>query len=117
MAILCYHNLSSVIRSLKCLNNLHPSIEYTLEPAIRTIINGESVQVLNFLDIAIIVHADGNIETDIYYKPTNSHRYLNYGSFHPDHCKDNISFSLAKIIIVFVTNSTKMEIRLNELKS
>ena len=73
---------------LKCLNNLYPNIEYTLKPAIRTIINGESVQVLNFLDIAIIVHADGNIKTDIYYKPTNSHRYLNYGSFHPDHCKD-----------------------------
>lgn len=71
---------------LNCLNNLHPNIEYTLEPSIKTLINDEPVNVLNFLDITIILQADGNVETDIHYKPTNSHKYLSYDSFHPTHC-------------------------------
>ena len=102
---------------LKCLNILHPSIEYALEPAIKTTIDEKSVYKLNFLDITIILHEDGKIETDIHYKPTNSHKYLNYESFHPTHCKNNIPFTLAKRIIVFVTNPVKMELRLKELIS
>ena len=90
---------------LECLNILHPSIEYTLEPAIKTTIDEKSVCKLNFLDITIILHEDGKIETDIHYKPTNSHKYLIYESFHPTHCKNNIPFTLAKRIIVFVTNN------------
>ena len=90
---------------LKCLNILHPSIEYTLEPAIKTTIDEKSVYKLNVLDITIILHEDGKIETDIHYKPTNSHKYLNYESFHPTHCKNNIPFTLAKRTIVFVTGT------------
>ena len=101
---------------LQCLNNLHPNIEYTLEPAMSSVINNETVMVLNFLDISIILHEDGKIETDIHYKATNSHKYLNYRSFHPTHCKNNIPYALAKRIIVFVTNPEKMELRLNQLQ-
>ena len=90
---------------LECLNILHPSIEYTLQPAIKTPIAKKSVYKLNFLDITIILHEDGKIETDMHYKPPNSHKYLNYESFHPTHCKNNIPFTLAKRIIVFVTNN------------
>ena len=102
---------------LNCLNNLHPSIEYTLEAATKTEVDNECIQVLNFLDITVILHADGSIETDIHYKPTNSHKYLNYNSFHPTHCKDNIPFALAKRIIVFVKKDEKVVVRLSELKS
>ena len=49
---------------LNCLNNLHPDIEYMLEAARRTVIDGKSVHVLNFLDITVILHNDGSIETD-----------------------------------------------------
>ena len=38
-------------------------------------------------------------------------KYLNYNSFHPTHCKDNIPFNFAKRIIVFVTNSDKNGIK------
>ena len=102
---------------LSCLNNLHPDIVFTIEPATNTIIDCKPVQKLNFLDITIILYENGKIETDIHYKPTNSHKYLNYNSFHPIHCKDNIPFNLAKKIIVFVTNSDKMELRLRELEA
>ena len=102
---------------LASLNNLHPAIEYTLEAAMRVTIDEEKeVQILNFLDITVILDNDGRIETDIYYKPTNSHKYLDYHSFHPTHCKNNIPYALAKRIIVFVTNTTKMEYRLDQLR-
>ena len=57
------------------------------------------------------------ITTDVYYKPTNYHQYLNYNSFHPQHCKNNIPYTLSKRIIIFVSEEDKMEYRLNEMKS
>ena len=79
------------------------------------IVECRPVQKLDFLDVTIILYGNGKIETDIHYKPSNSHRYLNYNSFHPTHCKDNIPFNLAKRIIMLVTNSDKMELQLREL--
>ena len=35
--------------------------------------NENKVQVLNFLDVKKILHKDNSTETDIYYKPTNTH--------------------------------------------
>ena len=102
---------------LSCLNNLHPHIVFTVEPATNAIVDGKPVQKLDFLDITIILYENGKIETDIHYKPTNSHKYLNYNSFHPTHCKDNIPFTLAKRIILFASNSDKMESRLKELET
>lgn len=102
---------------LQCLNSLHPSIRFTLEPAKNVVINGRQAQTLDFLDITIILFGDGTLQTDIYYKPTNSHQYLDYTSFHPLHIKNNIPFGLAKRIICFVSNPTVMEQRLNQLKA
>ena len=100
---------------LSCLNNLHENIVFTLESAKRALIGENSVQKLNFLDVTVMLFENGKLETDINYKPTNSHKYLNYESFHPKHIKDNIPYNLAKRIIVFVTNINRMEFRLNEL--
>ena len=102
---------------LSCLNNLHPDIKFTMKSAKTTCLNGNHVQTLNFLDIEIILYQNGKVETNIYYKPTNSHKYLDYTSFHPEHSKNNIPFALAKRIIVFVTDDFKMEKRLEELTS
>ena len=54
--------------------------------------------------------------TDIFYKETNSHDYLNYFSPHPEHKKQNIPYNLAKRIMVFVSDETKMNEMLSELK-
>ena len=102
---------------LHCLNSLHPSIRFTLEPASFILINGVQAQKLNFLDICIMLLENGMIQTDIHYKPTNSHKYLDYNSFHPVHIKDNIPYGLAKRIICFVSDPVRMEFRLNELRS
>ena len=46
----------------------------------------------NFLDIKLCVKADA-ISTSVYYKETDSHAYLKYGSSHPKSCKNAIPFS------------------------
>ena len=99
------------------LNNLYPAINYTFGKAEVIVKNSESCQVINFLDVSVILNLDRNIETDIYYKDTNTHDYLPYNSAHLDHSRDNIPYNLAKLIIVFVSNEEKIEYRLNELKN
>ena len=98
-----------------CLNNMHPSIKFTFEKPEIVYENENKVQVLNFLDVKIILHEDNSVETDIYYKPTNTHDYLPYDSAHSDHTKNNITYNLAKRIMVFVSNPEKVIIRLDEL--
>ena len=72
---------------------------------------------LSFLDVTVIKNEQGKIETDIYYKETNNHEYLNYNSHHPTHIKNNIPFNLAKRIIVFCSNPFTETTRLEELKT
>ena len=99
------------------LNNLHPNINFTFDLAnVITLQDGTVVKKLNFLDITIILHPSGKIDTDIYYKETNSHDYLNFFSHHPNHVKTNIPYNLAKRIIVFCSDSSTVKIRLNELR-
>ena len=100
------------------LNDLHPDITFTMEKGVK--VQGSTCSIfyikLNFLDITIILHQDGRIETDIFYKDTNTHDYLDYYSSHPTHVKDNIPFTLAKKIIVFCSNPVTEKIRLEELR-
>ena len=99
------------------LNSMDPNIKYTLEPAKKCIDkNNRVTQKSNFLDITVTVHHDGSLETDIFYKETNAHNYLDYTSHHPEHIKKNIPYNLAKRIIVFCSSSEVMNYRLNELK-
>lgn len=63
-------------------NNFHPSIRVT-----STI----SEDCINFLDISIL-NGD-TLSTTVFYKETDSHNYLNFRSFHPDHCKRSIPYS------------------------
>ena len=99
---------------LNCLNLLHKDINFTLEPG--EIDNVNKTQTISFLDIKIIKHDDNNIETEIFYKSTNSHHYLHFSSQHPRHILENIPFNLAKKIIVFTTNSQKEKDHLRDLK-
>ena len=64
-------------------SNYHPSIEFTRTTSANTI---------NFLDI-IINLLDNKLNTTVHYKPTDSHNYLLYDSFHPKNCKNAIPYS------------------------
>ena len=57
------------------------------------------------------------IETDIYYKPTDSKQYLLFNSCHPKHVRTNVPYNLARRICTIVSNEQTKLKRLNELKS
>ena len=101
------------------LNELHPSLKFTVKKGKHSCEQNFDtfVQVLNFLNVSINLHQNGRLETDIFYKETNSHDYLNYFSHHPEHTKQNISYNLAKRITVFVSDEEKMNERLSELRT
>ena len=48
-----------------------------------------------FLDV-LVKRVSAKIETDIYYKPTDSKQYLLLNSCHPKHIKTSIPYSLAR---------------------
>ena len=97
---------------LNILNQMHLDIKYTIESSE----THNSKQFINFLDVTVTLDTSNKIETDIYYKPVNSHEYLNYHSHHPQHVKDNIPFNLAKRIIVFVSDYQRCQYRLQQLR-
>ena len=101
---------------LYLLNSMHPAIKYTVEKPDIIRQNGKDVQTLVFLSLLLHLDIDGNIWTDVYYKPTNTHEYLNYQSHHPTHVKDNIPYCLAKRIVVFSSKEDAMKKNLNDLR-
>ena len=66
------------------LNEKHPTIKFTAE---------WSKTSINFLDATVSL-VGGNITTNLYVKPTDSHQYL-HSSCHPYHCKKGIPYSQA----------------------
>ena len=94
---------------------MHPSIKVTFENPEIIYENEKKVQVWDFLDVKIILHEDNSVETDIYYKLTNTHDYVPYDSAHLDHTQVNIPHNLAERTIVFISNPEKVIIRLVEL--
>ena len=68
----------------------------------------------NYLDVSITV-SNYELHLDIYRKPTDSFNYLDYGSCHPSHTRDNIALSLAKRITHITTGDPTP--RLIELKN
>ena len=70
-------------RFINFVSNFHPSFQYTFTV---------SEVSANFLDIKLCVKADA-ISTSVYYKETDSHAYLKYGSSDPKSCKNAIPFS------------------------
>ena len=93
---------------LTMINSLDNSIKFTVE---------KSCNELPFLDVMVIKNSDNTISTDIHYKPTNSHRSLDFRSCHPHHTKVNVPFNLAQRICKIVSDTESRQHRLNELKS
>ena len=87
------------------LNSLHPSIRFTIET---------SEHELPFLDILIKL-SNNKITTDIYYKKTDTHQYLNFHSCHPSHTKRNIPYCMARRLCAIVVDERLREVRLREL--
>lgn len=71
---------------------------------------------INFLSIKVIQDVEGNIKTDIHYKETNAHDYLQFDSHHPHHTKVNIPYTLAKRIYLLTSEGEWIRRNLADLK-
>ena len=87
------------------LNNVDAKIEFTMELGAK----------IPFLDVCFELK-ENVMETDIYYKPTDTHNYVQFGSFHPRKTLTNIPYSLARRICVIVSNTETRDKRLEELR-
>ena len=116
-ALLLWSTMLNFHGFMVCLNNLHPSINDIYEKAkVTRDENRNLVQILNFLDANVILNSKNGISTDVYYEDANTHDYLPHDNAHPESCKKNIPYHLAKRIIVFLTDPGKVKLRLNELR-
>ena len=64
-----------------------------------------------------LLNSKNEISTDVYYKDTSTQDYLLYDSAHSESGKKNVSYNLARKIIVFITDPEKVKLRLNGLKT
>ena len=69
----------------------------------------------HFWIIKISKTKENIIVTDIFYKKTDTHQYLHFGSCHPRHTKTNIPFNLARRICTIVSDKELRNKHLNEL--
>ena len=88
------------------LNNIEDKINFTMESGKR----------IPFLDVLFILGDDGRLSTDIYYKPTDTHNYVQFGSFHPHKTLTNIPFTLARRVCIIVSDDDVRDFRYSELK-
>ena len=64
----------------------------------------------------MVRNKDGRLETDIYYKETDSKQYLLFHSCHPRHTKLNIPYNLACRLRTIISEQHILEIRMNVLR-
>ena len=76
----------SLTAFIEYVNGVVPLIKFTHE------ISCSSV---NFLETKVIKNSMGDINTDVYQKPTDTHPYLHWTSAHPPHLKHGIPYSQA----------------------
>ena len=77
-------------------------------------LNEKSYKSVNFLDTKIIKDVQGNISTDIFQKPTNTHPYLHWTSAHPPHLKKSIPYSQALRLRRICSSTTILKQRILE---
>ena len=87
--------------------NLHPTIKLTCLHSLTNI---------PFLDVMVSLK-DGLIETDLYTKPTDKHRYLLISSCHPTHTKRFIPYSLALHLLCICSDNDTYKQRCKRCKN
>ena len=80
------HGEESLKVFIEQVNMFHSTIKFTAE---------YSKEEVNFLDVNIKL-IDGELKTDLFVKPTDTHQFLDPTSCHPYHCKKGIPYSQVK---------------------
>ena len=114
-------SIKSLHQFLSDLNNLHPSIKFTMShttpPNLENPVCECKPEVsLPFLDTSCKI-VNGKIVTDLYRKETDRNQYLLPSSCHPAHVTENIPYSLALRIVRICTFNEDREKRFLELKN
>ena len=91
---------------LLTLNSINPSIQFTME---------YSNDQIPFLD-TLITRNENGIWMDLHHKPTDTQRCLPFTSSHPNHCRRNTPFSLARRICTIADNNAEKLKKLENLK-
>ena len=98
---------------LRILNSMHSAIQYTI--ALPTPYEYDSKASI-FLSLAVIINTLGDVKTNVHYKETNAHDYLQFDSHHPHHTKINIPYTLAKRIYLLTSEGEWIKKNLEDLK-
>ena len=98
---------------INLLGQLDRNLKYTVQRGV-VVCNTEST---NFMSIKLTLHDGRRVETELYYKETNNHHYLEYSSFHAKHVKDNIPYNFFKKIIVFTSDPEKERLEIERMKN
>ena len=69
---------------------------------------------MNFLDTTVKKDKEGNVSTDLYQKPTDTHPYLHWTSAHPPHLKHSIPYSQALRLRRICSHSETLKNRIEE---
>ena len=72
---------------------------------------------ISFLDIQFAFDSNGDLQTDLYVKPTDSRAYLNFASAHPKHIFSGIVYSACFRLRRIINNQDRLKIRLDELRN
>ena len=87
-------------------NLFHPTIKFTAEYC---------KEEVNFLDLNIKL-IDGELKTDLFVKPTDTHQFLDPTSSHTYHCNKGIPYSQALRLNRICSDNTNFDKRCNDLE-
>ncbi|CAJ0966626.1 unnamed protein product, partial [Ranitomeya imitator] len=88
------------------MNSCVPNLSFSMQ---------KSTISINFLDTMITLEADGNLDVDLYCKPTDKNCLLHYSSCHPRHVKQSLPISQYHRLSRIVSNEGKQAIRHQEM--
>ena len=99
--------LESLQEFINYTNNFHPALQFT---------HNITEDSLPFLDLRLTIK-DDTISTTIYYKETDAHSFLDYGSSHPKKCKDSIPYSQLRRLRRICTAEKDFDAKAKEMSS
>ena len=100
------HGEESLKVFIEQVNMFHSTIKFTAE---------YSKEEVNFLDVNIKL-IDGELKTDLFVKPTDTHQFLDPTSCHPYHCKKGIPYSQALRVNRICSDNETFDRRCNDLE-
>ena len=100
------HGEESLKVFIEQVNMFHSTIKFTAE---------YSKEEVNFLDVNIKL-IDGELKTDLFTKPTDTHQFLDPTSCHPYHCKKGIPYSQALKLNRICSDIGTFDRRCNDLE-